>query len=200
MSNATTVAYINNYLKNDPTATFYVNSGHDNYVAQRNQATKQASTDDGVTEKNSGNNGDPVNLATGEFAYDNTLMSAPGVKLPYELKVVYKNQSDYNGPLGFNWDHNYNQYLTGETNGNILYSNGQLGTFRFILSGSTFLHNDGLRARLVQSGSTYSIRYDNGDRADFNSVNRLSQIRDVAGNTLNFTYSGTYLSGVTDTL
>jgi hypothetical protein len=69
-------------------------------------------------------------------------MNIPGLQIPYELKIAYKNQASYNGPLGFNWDHNYNQYLSGETNGNVLYSNGQLGTFRFIKSGATWLRNE----------------------------------------------------------
>jgi len=82
----------------------------------------------------------------------------------------------------------------------MLYYNGQLGTFRFIHSGSVFLRNDGLRARLVQSGSIYSIQYDNGSIATFNTDNRLSRTQDVFGNALTFSYVGGYLSGVTDTL
>jgi hypothetical protein len=96
----------------------------------------------GTDNKKSLNEADPVNLATGEFAYENTLMNVPGVGLPYQLRIQYKNQATYNGPLGFNWDHNYNQYLSGETNGNVLYYNGQLGTFRFIKSGSVWLRNE----------------------------------------------------------
>ncbi len=200
VSNNTSNPYTNSFFAANPNLTFLPNSGADNFVWNSNSRRLVEGIDSWVNEKMANNLWDPVHLATGEFTYDNTLMSVPGVGLPYELKVQYKNQVDYNGPLGFNWDHNYNQYLSGETNGNVLYSNGQLGTFRFIKSGSVFLRNDGLRATLIQSGSTYAIQYEDGNTTTFNTSNRVSQIRDIHGNALNFTYSGSYLSGVTDTL
>ena len=53
--------------------------------------------------KNSGNaetikttQGDPVNLTTGEFTYENMLMNIPGSRAPYELDVRYTNQTYYN--------------------------------------------------------------------------------------------------------
>lgn len=52
----------------------------------------------------------------------------------------------------------------------------------------------------------YTINYDNGDKYTFSStvsgstINKVSQIADINGNNLNFTYSGGLLSQVTDTL
>ena len=199
VSNNTTNAYFNSYISLNPTVTFTPNS-FDQFIVQSNQVNMARDADSWKKETDSDNWWDPVNLATGEFVYDNTLMSIPGVGIPYELKIAYKNQTSYNGPLGFNWDHNHNQYLSGETNGNVLYANGQLGTFRFIKSGATWLRNEWLRATLVQSGWLYSINYDNGNISTFNTANRLSQTRDIHGNKLDFVYSGSYLSGVVDTL
>lgn len=91
----------------------------------------------------------------------------------------------------------------------MLYYNGRLGVFRFTQSGGVFDYNEGLKANLVLSGSTYIINYDNGDKYTFDSVpvdssgsttNKLSRIEDSNGNNLNFTYSGGLLSTVTDTL
>jgi hypothetical protein len=50
-------------------------------------------------------------------------MSIPGLKIPYELKLSYRNQTDYNGPAGINWDHNYNLFLQEEDNENVLFYN-----------------------------------------------------------------------------
>lgn len=149
-----------------------------------------------ISAKEEGNKGDPINLAKGEFTYESTLMSIPGKKLPYEFKLSYKNQVYYNGPAGIDWDHNYNMYLTGETNGNMVYYNGRLGVFRFTKSGSVFNYNEGMKANLVQSGSVYAINYDNGDKYTFystssgSSANKVSKITDINGNNLGFTYSG----------
>jgi RHS repeat-associated protein len=197
VSNDTNVPYVNNYFSSNPLAK---SSPFDNFATNSNPAIRQQNADLGKTATDEKNLADPVNLATWEFTYANTLMNIPGVGLPYQLKINYKNQATYNGPLGFNWDHNYNQYLSGETNGNVLYYNGQLGTFRFIKSGGVWLRNEWLRATLVLSGAIYSINYDNGNKANFNSINRLWSLQDINGNALNFTYSGSYLLGVTDTL
>lgn len=159
-----------------------------------------------TAEKTTTNMADPITLSKGEFTYNNTLMSIPGNKIPYEFKLSYKNQLYYNGPTGINWDHNYNQYLTTETNGNVLYYNGQLGVFRFTANGGIFDYNEGLKANLFLSGSTYVIHYDNGDTYTFNSsssgdsANKIAKIQDNNGNNLSFAYSGGLLSTVTDTL
>lgn len=125
--------YVSPIFSSNPTLTCLQNDILNSPSFSSNQFISKKTTAT-ASEKNEKNAGDPVNLATGEFTYKNTLISIPGVKNPYELQVAYKSQIVYNGPLGYNWDHNYNQYLTGETNGNVLFSNGNLGTFRFILS------------------------------------------------------------------
>ncbi len=143
---------------------------------------------------------DPVNLATWEFDYENTLMSIPGKKLPYEFKLNYKNQTYYNWPVWINWDHNYNKYLTGETNWNVLYYNWKLWVFRFINNSNWFDYNPWLKANLVLSWWVYQINYDSGDKEYFNSDNKLLKLEDKYQDNLLFSYSGWLLSQVTDTL
>jgi RHS repeat-associated protein len=153
------------------------------------------------TEKaDTGNKWDPVNLATWEFWYDNTFMSIPGNKIPYELKLSYKNQLYYNWPAWINWDHNYNKYLSEETNENVLLYNWELGVFRFIKNWSTFDYNPWLKATLTQTNWLYTINYDSWDKYYFNSDKRLSKLEDIYSNSLNFSYSGWLLSQVTDTI
>lgn len=54
---------------------------------------------------------DPVDLATGDFTYNNTLLHLVGNSLDYELALQYRSRSVYDGPVGQNWDHNYNKKL-----------------------------------------------------------------------------------------
>jgi YD repeat-containing protein len=149
---------------------------------------------------NTDNQWDPVSLSRWEFTYDNTLMSIPWVWSPYEMKVYYKNQTYYNGPVWVNWDHNFNMYLTGDTLGNIVLYDGKLNFYRFFASGSTFRYNDGIRANLISTGGLYEVHYDDGRKETFNSLNRLKSVADSAGNTLSMSYSGDYLTWVVDTL
>jgi hypothetical protein len=54
---------------------------------------------------------DPVDLATGDFTYVNTLMHLAGNGMDYDMSLSYKSQVEYNGSLGYNWDHSYNKKL-----------------------------------------------------------------------------------------
>jgi RHS repeat-associated protein len=146
--------------------------------------------------------GDPVNLATWEFDYENTLMNIPWKKLPYEFKISYKNQTYYNWPLWINWDHNYNIYLSEESNQNILFYNWKLWVFRFLKSStwSTYEYNVWLKANLSYSWWLYTLNYDNWDKYYFNVWNKISKLEDRYSNELNFSYTWWLLSQVTDTL
>ncbi len=178
-------------LDSDPT-------NPDRHAAWINEVCK---VDSAVIKANTAKEWDPVNLANGEFTYDNTLMSIPWVGTPYEFKINYKNQTYYNGPVGINWDHNYNIYLTGDTLGNMVLYDGRLWSYRFFPDwGGGYVYNGGIRANLVLTGGIYKVLYDDGRITTFNSNNRVSAMSDPAGNTLSMSYSGTYLTGVTDTL
>jgi hypothetical protein len=58
---------------------------------------------------------DPVDLATGEFIYNNTLLNLIGNSLDYSLALQYRSRAAYDGPVGHNWDHNYNKKLVENT-------------------------------------------------------------------------------------
>ncbi len=90
---------------------------------------------------------DPVTLSTGEFTYDNTFMQIPGVKLPYEFSLTYRNQLSYDGPVGNKFDHNYNMYLA-ESTGSVTFFNGKLGIFNFAQTGGAYEYNKGLKSKL----------------------------------------------------
>lgn len=82
---------------------------------------------------------DPVNLTTGDFTYSNTLMHLVGDGIDYNLDISYRSQVEYNGILGYNWDHSYNKQLIKNTDGSVTYSDGKIAKYTFVQSGSEYL-------------------------------------------------------------
>lgn len=76
--------------------------------------------------------------------------SAPG--MPFDFSLSYRNQTYYNGPVGNNFDHSYNQFLV-EQDGNLYYYDGKLGVYEFTGSGGIFEKNTLLRAQIAAAGS-----------------------------------------------
>lgn len=52
-----------------------------------------------------------VTMYSGQFVYDAEDIFIDGAGMDFVFRRTYKNQGFYNGPLGINWDHNYNLWL-----------------------------------------------------------------------------------------
>ena len=115
----------------------------------------------------------------------------------------YRNQFSYDGPVGNNFDHNYNIYLTENTDSSVNLYNGKLGIFNFPTSGSSYVYNAGLKANLTKNATTgfYTLTYNDGTKYLFGSNLKVASIVDVNGNTLSFNYNtDKQLTSVVDTL
>ncbi len=55
--------------------------------------------------------GDPILMFNGQFVHEFEDLRISGAGMEFVFKRTYKNQVMYNGPLGFNWSHNYNLWL-----------------------------------------------------------------------------------------
>jgi RHS repeat-associated protein len=55
---------------------------------------------------------DPVNPFNGEMLLRETDLRLPGVGLDFELTRTYRSRSRAAGPIGYGWDHNYNEHLS----------------------------------------------------------------------------------------
>ncbi len=145
---------------------------------------------------------DPVSLSTGEFSYDNTFMHIPGVKLPYDFSLTYRDQLSYDGPVGNNFDHNYNIFLTeNAADGSVNFYNGKLGIFNFAASGSAYAYNAGLKANLIKVAGLYALTFDDGTTYSFGANLKIAKDADRYGNALTFAYNADkQLTTVTDTL
>ncbi|MGE4444338.1 MAG: RHS repeat-associated core domain-containing protein [Candidatus Altimarinota bacterium] len=145
--------------------------------------------------------GDPVILSTGEFDYDNTLMTYQSEGFPFEWKIRYRNQTYYNGPIGNNFDFNYNIYLTEDEDGNINYHDGKLGAFQFEKTSTGFAYQNTLNATLTQSGLTYTINFDSQKKYSFGLNSKIQSLQDAFGNEMTFDYNDDReLTKITDTL
>ncbi len=73
-------------------------------------------------------------------------------------------------------------------------------TMEFIkLADGSYAQPQGITTQLIKNGDgTYSLLERFGTRIDFNTNKQIAQLRDVDGNTMTFTYSGTDLSTIRD--
>ena len=145
---------------------------------------------------------DPVNLSTGDFTYNNTLLHLGGNSLDYDFTLQYRSRSVYDWPVGQNWDHNYNKKLVENTGGSVTYYDGKFGKYTFVVSGSGFAHMGGLNVDLVKSASgTYTMFFNDGTQYTFGVNNKIATLTNKYNQSLDFAYNSSgALTTVTDTL
>ncbi|MCH2188406.1 DUF6531 domain-containing protein [Candidatus Gracilibacteria bacterium] len=165
---------------------------------QKIEASETASQQD-IT--NTSDAGDPVMLHSGEFVYDNTLMAYSSLGMPFELNIHYENQAYYNGPIGNNFDHNYNLFLVEDSEGNMNFHNGKLGVFPFVKTQEGFAENVSIDAKLEQINDTYHLSMDQKMTYIFGENLRIESMTDNFGNTFSFLHDeNNQLTQITDSL
>jgi RHS repeat-associated protein len=79
---------------------------------------------------------DPVNLESGELLVRAVDIAYPGFGVPYRHVRTYRSRVDYDGPLGYGWDHSYNQRLLrfhgADCGAQMLYMTGEATTIAFV--------------------------------------------------------------------
>ncbi|HEY1349849.1 MAG TPA: DUF6531 domain-containing protein, partial [Ktedonobacteraceae bacterium] len=154
-------------------------------------------------------NGDPVNVATGAYAYNNVDLSVNGV-LPLRFAVHYdtvtplptENPLFTGRPLGLRWNHAYNTRLAPD-DGQVLllWGSGQVDTYIVpasvtgvyapagVPSGDTLVFGSNLQYTLTRADqSVYT----------FDRTGALLLIASPAGNTQTLTYAGAQLRQIRD--
>ena len=157
---------------------------------------------------------DPVHLHSGEFYLNATDLSIAGRGFPYQFTRTYRSQLEYDGPLGYGWQHNYEQFLSPQQDSHnlMLVDGAGRGDLFTSSDGVTFTSPTGFFSRLVkrEDGSFEHILTD-GTREQFYAINgapqqgKLAKISDRAGNEMTFLYDGGFdgsglLTTVIDTL
>ena len=137
--------------------------------------------------------GDPVNLATGNFAYQHVDFIIPSRALPLEFKRYYNNQGEYEGPFGVGWDHNYNIFLVESVDQGTTYlirhnPHGSKDKFTKNSNG-TYTAPAGVFDTLTKDAQGYVITTKHGVVYRFNAASYLASIADRNANQINFTYN-----------
>jgi len=148
--------------------------------------------------------GDPVLLASGEFVLTETDLQVPGRGLSFQWQRTYRSQFNYNGTLGYNWDHAYNKRLQTRFNQNqdVRLCNGfaRLDTYLRKADGS-YVSPKGFYDELRRnSDGTYTLRDRHGLKTNFDATGLMRSQVDRNGNTLAFEYTSGRLTAVIDPL
>jgi len=141
---------------------------------------------------------------------DNDLMM-PGVGLPLIFQRIYRGSvSSYNGPLGKEWEFNWNKRIEYDASGGgtraWFYEMGRREEYAY--TGSVYTSPIGRYDTLTRTGTPEYIRTDREGIAETYEQEpsaaasfRLRKIEDLNGNTLTFSYDGSsLLTKVTDSL
>lgn len=153
---------------------------------------------------------DPVILHSGEFVLQPLDWSIPGRGLDFEFRRTYRNQSERNGPLGYNWDFNFNRRLEREAPNVLVLYDGFGRRLRYVQQsdGTYTILYFGYYSRLIpHADGSFMLRGPNGQEATYlpldgtPTAGRLERLRDANGNAIVLHYGANgQLTHLVDTL
>jgi len=149
----------------------------------------------------SGYGPDPVNTATGNYIYNRKDVEIPGKGMAFVFYRYYNSQDGEDGPLGFGWGHTYSTVLTVNADSSVTIQRGDGKTETWTPNGSgLFMPQHGIFDTLIEnSDGSYTLKKKDLTRYAFDTSGRLSNITDKNGNRIDLTYTGSYLTQITDT-
>jgi RHS repeat-associated protein len=140
------------------------------------------------------NAADPVMMFNGQFVLTTPDIKINGAGIDFTFIRTYKNQTYYNGPLGFNWDHNYNLWLREEGN-SIVRSSGELREDRYMKHEifNYYVPPDGYHDVIEKNGNSFVLTTASGVKYIYEQINagtlhRIQRIEDKNSNYLLFEY------------
>jgi RHS repeat-associated protein len=167
---------------------------------------------------------DPVNTATGNYAYHQLDLALPSRGLPLTFERTYNSEDKYLGPLGVGWTHTYNIFATEWGDGSVQIKWGDGHSEVYVPNGAGgYTTPAGIFSRLTKNANgSFSLltkahlefdfatsgflavvtdRQGNSLTLSYDSQSRLSQVASSAGRTLTMAYGAAdpfKLSSVTD--
>jgi len=140
-----------------------------------------------------------VYLHNGEFFLYEVDMEIPGRGFNWKLERKYRSGITFQGPLGHNWESNYNRRLFIEDGGDVLRMDGYGRSDRYELEGGTDIKHykapTGFYTNLINNqDGTFTERDRNGVKVLYSSpdkygIARMSEMRDRNGNRMRFKYN-----------
>ncbi|MGJ8726753.1 MAG: DUF6531 domain-containing protein [Roseibacillus sp.] len=147
---------------------------------------------------------DPVNLATGNFYFDKTDFTLPGIGFGFSFSRHYNSKDDkhLNGTVGHRWTHTYNILFTEETSGdvNISWNDANIHTYTKEADGSYTPEVSNYRTLSKQADGSFTLRSKTQltyHFAPFGGGHRFERITDRNNNTLTLNYD---MGGLIDTI
>ena len=150
--------------------------------------------------------GDPVNLTTGNYIYENIDLAIPARGIPIEFKRFYNSLDEYDGPFGIGWSHSYNTFLieTGDADGSYVIRRTPDGSKEKFTKNpdDSYTSPPGVFDTLTKNAQGYLITTKHKIAYQFNSSGYLSSITDRNGNQVLLTYDPAtgVLTTITDAL
>lgn len=135
------------------------------------------------------NQGDPVNLATGNMWFAETDLSIQALRLPIVWSRTYNSRSAYEGPFGFGWTSSYGAHLVAQVDGSQLFREPDGTEHTFAADGAGgFEAPPGVHSELSTSVDGFTLRTREGILSHFDTSGRLLRIEDPNTNVIQLTY------------
>jgi RHS repeat-associated protein len=132
---------------------------------------------------------DPVNTATGNYAYQRSDLSIPTRGLPLDFTRAYNSLAPEAGSLGYGWRHSW-QVTAYETASDVRITYGDGRQIRFTPGGGGYVGDASVFATLVKSGGVFHLTEKNQTVYHFDAQGRLASVEDKNGNATALAYDG----------
>jgi len=137
---------------------------------------------------------DPVNLATGNFIYDHTDLTLPGIGFPFMFQRFYnsKDTLNVNGSMGAYWSHSYNVRVdSGDGVAYVKFGDGRTEMYVTNSVGAYVFAEAGIHNTLMTNAlGNFILTTKEQTHYNFNALGRLASIVDKNSNTLSLAYDG----------
>ena len=142
---------------------------------------------------------DPVNLATGNFAYDTVDMTISGSR-PLVFKRIYNSIDTSHGIFGKNWTHNHCVFLKKDSKSGsvtVQFEDSHQEVFSFTQK-DVYISNTNKRSILRIIDGDYHLRTPDFRTYLFQHAGKCSERTDKSGSTFRYLYEGDQLIRITN--
>lgn len=134
---------------------------------------------------------DPVNSANGNVVRDETDVQLIGIGLSLEFARHYDSQSTLDMGMGPGWVFSYGDFLAFNSDNSITWTTQQGYGYTFTPNGAGYSTPDTLHGTFTAVAGGFRYRYQDGLTYTFDTLGRVTEIRDRNDNALTLTHVGT---------
>jgi RHS repeat-associated protein len=132
---------------------------------------------------------DPVNVATGNYTQEETLVDFADDWSP-RIAMTYNSMDDRPGPFGIGWSSLLSESVTEQTNGDALVSWPDGSTTLYANDNDDFTAPPGTTARLDHTNTGWTVTRQDASTENFDNAGRISTFADGAGRIVTVTRNG----------